>query len=413
MNGLGKGVVGLIALAIFINYVDRGNLATAAPLIKDQLHLNNAQIGLLLSAFFWVYTPGQLVAGWLAERINPYRTLAIGLAVWALATAATSLAGGFLSLLVLRLFLGLGEAAAFPASSKLLAASVPRAKLGAANGLIMAGLALGPAFGTLAGGLMMAKIGWRPVFLVFGLASLLWLIPWLIKTRHASKSADGAVRSYGPSYISLLGRRAVWGASLGHFSGNYILYFIVSWLPLFLVKSRGFSVSQMAELGACVYLLQAASAWLTGWLSDRWMRAGASDNLVRKSFLVAGSLGSAGALVACISGGQVQVIASLLAAGFFFGFISPSIYATGQTLAGPGAAGKWIGLQNCIGNLAGIVAPIVTGVVVDRSGTFVSAFVITAVIAVIGAACWGLVIRRVEPEQWGPAPGPALAAAAS
>ena len=85
---------GLLALAIFINYVDRGNLATAAPLIKDQLRLNNTQIGLLLSAFFWTYTPGQLVAGWLAERINAYRTLAIGVAIWSVATAATGLASG-------------------------------------------------------------------------------------------------------------------------------------------------------------------------------------------------------------------------------------------------------------------------------------------------------------------------------
>src|SRR5260370_37945824 len=102
VSAIGPTVVPLLAVAIFINYVDRGNLATAAPLIKDQLKLSNTQIGLLLSAFFWTYTPGQLLAGWLAERINAYRTLAIGLALWSLATAATGLAAGVVALIALR-----------------------------------------------------------------------------------------------------------------------------------------------------------------------------------------------------------------------------------------------------------------------------------------------------------------------
>ena len=94
-EGRTTAIVALMAMAVFINYVDRGNLATAAPLIKDELRLTNTQVGLLLSAFFWSYTPGQVFAGWLAERINAYRALALGLTVWALATVATGLAGSF------------------------------------------------------------------------------------------------------------------------------------------------------------------------------------------------------------------------------------------------------------------------------------------------------------------------------
>jgi len=159
-NGIGKGVVALLALAVFINYVDRGNLATAAPLIGSELKLSNTQIGLLLSAFFWTYTPGQILSGWLAERINAYRTLALGLAIWSLATALSGIASGFVALIILRLVLGLGESAAFPCSSKLLAEHLPRHRLGAANGLIGVGLALGPAFGTYGGGTIMAHFGW-------------------------------------------------------------------------------------------------------------------------------------------------------------------------------------------------------------------------------------------------------------
>jgi len=401
--GLGVGVVGLLALAVFINYVDRGNLATAAPLIKDQLGLTNTQIGVLLSAFSLTYTPGQLLAGWLAEKINAYRTLAIGIALWSLATAATGLAMGFASLFALRLALGLGESAAFPCSSKLLAQHLPPHRLGAANGLIGVGLALGPAFGTLTGGLLMARLGWRPVFMLFGLVSMLWLIPWRAATRQASLHADTAARtSPPPSFLDVLKQRDAWGAGLGHFAVNYTFYFVISWLPLYLVKARGFTLGQMAELGGVIYVIYAISAQITGWASDRWMAAGASNTRVRKTFCIAAQTGSAACMLACATGGPITSIVSLLAAGVFFGFSTTTIYAVGQTLAGPRAGGKWMGVQNCMGNVAGIVGPIITGFVVDRTGQFSAAFLIAAVVSLTGVLSWGLIVRRVEPLAWPP-----------
>jgi MFS family permease len=399
-GALGTGVVALLALAVFINYVDRGNLATAAPLMKGELRLSNTQIGLLLSAFFWTYTPGQILAGVLAERINAYRTLAIGLAIWSLATALTGLTGSFIVLMGLRLLLGLGESAAFPCSSKLLAQHLPTHRLGAANGLIAVGLALGPAFGTFFGGLLMAKEGWRIVFLLFGLVSMLWLVPWLALTRQASTGADATRDEAAPSFAAIAKQRGAWGASLGHFSGNFAFYFVISWLPLYLVKARGFSVSEMAELGGLIYVVYAASAHVTGWLSDRWMRLGASDTRVRKTFIVASHLGTATCLLACALGGPVTSVVSLLSAGVFFGFGTPTIFAIGQTLAGPRAAGKWIALQNCVGNLAGISAPIITGYIIDRTGAFASAFLLAGAVALLGAAAWGLIITRVEQVRW-------------
>lgn len=402
--GIGRGVVTLLALAVFINYVDRGNLATAAPLMRDELKLSNTQIGLLLSAFFWTYTPSQILAGWLAEKINPYRTLAIGLAIWSLATAVSGLATSFVALIALRLLLGVGESAAFPCSSKLLAEHLPRNRLGAANSLIGVGLALGPAFGTFVGGLAMARLGWRPVFVIFGAASMVWLIPWLMATRDAFSRTDTTSATPAPSFFAILKQRDAWGASLGHFAGNYIFYFVISWLPLYLVKTRGFTVGQMAELGGIVYLVYAASVRVTGWLSDRWMDAGATDNLVRKTFAVAAHVGSAACMVGCAVGGPIASVASLLLAGVFFGFSTPTIYAVGQTLAGPRCGGKWVAVQNCIGNLAGIVAPIVTGFIVDRTGEFVFAFLIAGAVSLAGAFSWGLMIRRVEPLQWSAVP---------
>ena len=152
----GNGIVWLLALAIFINYVDRGNLATAAPLMKDELHLSASKFGLLLSVFFWTYVPGQILAGWLVEKINAYRTYALGLALWSISTALTGVAGAFSMLIALRLLLGIGESVAFPCSSQLIAQHLPQHRLGVANGLTAMGLSLGPAFGTFAGGLFMA-----------------------------------------------------------------------------------------------------------------------------------------------------------------------------------------------------------------------------------------------------------------
>ena len=398
-GGLRTGIIGLLALMVFINYVDRGNLPTAAPLMRGEMNLSNVQIGILLGAFFWVYTPGQLLAGWLAERINVYRTLAIGVALWSLATVATGFATGFAGLLALRLLLGLGESAAFPCSSKLFGEHLPQHRLGFANGMVGVGLALGPAFGTFAGGLLMAKLGWRPAFILFGLVSILWLVPWFGLTRQASRQADRPKAAAAPSYLAVLRQRAAWGACLGHFAGNYAFYFVILWLPLYLVNARGFSVAEMSVIGGLIYIVYAISAQLTGFASDTWMRAGASATLVRKGFAVAASLGAAASLLICTLGGPALSIAGLFLAAICFGFGTPTIYAIAQTLAGPRASGKWVAVQNCVGNLAGIVAPAVTGFVVDRSG-FTPAFLIAGAVSLLGVVGWGVIIQKVEQVDW-------------
>jgi MFS family permease len=409
---LAKGVVPLLALALFINYVDRGNLATAAPLIQANLKLSTTQIGFLISAFFWIYVPGQIFAGWLAERINPYRTLALGLGLWSAATAATGLASGFAALLGLRILLGLGESAIFPCSSKLFAQHLPPKRLGHANGMVGTGLALGPAFSTLVGGLLMARIGWQAVFLLFGLISLLWLIPWQMVTGAASRQADTIASTPAPSFLAILRERSAWGAFLGHFSSNYALYFVLSWLPLYLVKARGFSLSQMAELGGAIYLIYALSCYTVGRVSDHWMQQGASDTKVRKSFSIAAHLGVPTCMLICAAGNSAAAIASLLVAGVFLGCSTPTLYAIGQTLAGPRAGGKWVALQNFFGNIAGIVGPLITGFLVDRTGDFTVAFAVSASVGLTGLVGWCVLIRRVAPIDWSTAGGETALAAA-
>jgi MFS family permease len=204
----------LLTAAAFINFVDRGNLATAGPLIRDQFALSNAQLGLLLSAFFWSYTPAQVPAGWLAERLNARLVLAVVLAVWGVATALMGFATGFMMLLVLRVLLGLGESVMYPASMKILAQEAIEGQRGRANGFLAAGLFAGPAFGTLAGGLLMAWLGWRVIFFVFGCASLLWLWPWLRTPRAATLQGSLGTQN-GPTTVMILCRREFWGSCVG------------------------------------------------------------------------------------------------------------------------------------------------------------------------------------------------------
>lgn len=385
---------------MFLNYVDRGNLATAAPVIKDELGLSAAQLGVLMAAFSWTYTPCQLFAGWLIERINPYRTLALGVGLWSLATAATGFAGGFTSLILLRLVLGLGESAAFPASSTLLARHLPPERLGRANGLIGMGISLGPAFGTFAGGMLVARLGWRDIFIVFGAISLLWLWPWIARTRHASGLQRGRTTAPGPAYLSILRQRAAWGVGLGHFSANYATYFVLSWLPYYLVKSRGFSVAHMAQTGGVIYLAYAASTALSGGMTDLLMHRGLSANLVRKGAAVLCHATIGAGLMLCALAPTDLSLAGLFIAAIGMGFNAAGIFAIGQTLAGPRAAPRWIGLQNMAGNVAGMVGPIITGALVEHTGSFTIPFVVGALVALVGALGWAVVIPKIAPLDW-------------
>ncbi len=403
---LATAVVPLLALAVFINYVDRGNFATVAPTLKDALRLSNTQIGLLISAFFFVYAPGQLAASWAAHRFGPVRVLAAGLAVWSAATFLTGLAGGFAALLALRVALGVGECVAFPCSSQLLARHLPPERLGGANGLIAVGLALGPAAGALAGGWLLTHWGWRASFFVFGAASLLWLWPWLRTTggRAAETPPLSSTEAAEPSFGMVLTRPAVWAAGLGQFCGNFAVYFVVSWLPLFLVKHRGFTVPQMAGFVSLVYLIYAASAFFGGRLSDRAIRAGWSAPIVRKAMMGIGMGGIALCLFVCAFADRTTTLAALLVIGLFIGMSTTMTYAIAQTMAGPSAGGKWIGVQNGIANLAGIVGPVLTGLAVDATGTFDAAFLFTAAVAACGLLAWVFLLPRVAPLDWSARP---------
>lgn len=392
-------VVVLLAIAVLINYVDRSNMSVAAPLLQAELGLSPSQLGWLLSAFFWTYALMQPAVGWLADRIGAGGIMAAGFVLWSLATSLTGFVHGFAALLAARLMLGVGESVFFPASAKILAATIPLNRIGSANSTVMAGLQAGPAVGILAGGLLMARFGWRPFFIVLGLASMLWLLPWLAwMPREQAGVRDKAAG--GPSLGRILCERSFWGTGLGLFAGNYAWYFLLTWLPYYLVRERGMSAGHMARLGGVAYVCTAGFTFFLGLATDRWIAAGASHTLVRKSVLAVGYLVSGALLVMCAYAGEHTFAALLIVATALLGGAGFCAFATGQTIAGPQAAGKWVGAQNAFGNLSGVVAPVVTGFVVQRSGHFLSAFVITCMVCVLGACSWMFVVGRVEPMDW-------------
>jgi MFS family permease len=397
------GVLTLLFLALFINYIDRGALSIAAPMLKEQFGMSPGRLGVLLSAFFWTYASFLLISGWLADRFDPGVVLAAGFFLWSMATLFTGVLPGFAGLFAMRLLLGAGESTAYPCFSNLLVRHFPERHRGFANAFISMGISAGPAFGLLLGALLMGRYGWRPYFIGLGCVGLLWLPLWMKKMPRMALSlgsAQGKAAGPGPRMTEILRQRSAWGTFLGHFGGNYMLYCLLTWLPYYLVRERHFSLQRMGRIGALAYLLMACVAVISGAASDQWIAAGRSATFVRKAMIGTGQLIGGVFLAACAMAGPELAVAFLLVASAAFGLNASNVWAITQTLAGPRASGRWTGLQNFVGNLAGIAAPAATGFAVERTGNFLWAFLITGAISILGAASWVFVLGRIEPVEW-------------
>ena len=406
----------LLALSVLLNYIDRSNLSIAAPLIKDELSLSASQLGSLLSAFFITYALLQIPAGWLVDRFDVKWVFATGFFVWSAATAVTAVLHGFVALLVIRVVLGAGESVAFPAYGKILGSYFPERNRGFANSILIAGLALGPAVGMFIGGNFVGRFGWRPFFLALGVGGSFWLLPWwawMPRRAASSRSKSDTSRLIqsrrSPGVLTILKQQSAWGTCICQFSFNYASYFLVTWLPFYLVRARHLSMSQMARVGGFVYVLFAISSAVLGKLSDRWIAAGSSPTSVRKKLAAYGKIGMGVSLAASAVASDRLLIGTLALTGVFMGMAACNIWAMTQTIAGPQMVGRWTGVQNFAGNLAGGVAPVLTGFLLDRTGSFQLPFFITAAVAWAGALSWMRIVGRVEPVNWDPDSGPALA----
>jgi ACS family D-galactonate transporter-like MFS transporter len=395
-------IVLLLVVSVIINYIDRSNLALAAPVMARQFALSPVQVGALLSAFFWTYSLMQLfgIVGWLTDRFPVGWVMVGGYLVWSGATVATGLVSGFAAVYAVRLLLGAGESIAYPCYSRVFA-ELPQEHRGRANSLIDVGTKLGPSIGAFVGGLLLVHLGWRMLFIVLGCGGLLWLVPWIRLMPRVERRVDEADATALPSIAKLLRQKCAWGAFFGHFCGNYFFYFLLAWLPTYLVDEEKMSIGAMSRVTSAVFLVIATVTLTTGWTSDRLIAAGYSATRVRRAAVIGGlSVASSLLLLAFIHHNLPVSIAVIAVACMGYGAFASNHWAITQTLAGTQMAGRWASLQNGVANLSGIVAPWVSGLIMQRYGSSRMAFVAAGGVALTGACSWGFLVTRVEPVQW-------------
>lgn len=398
-------VILLVASAV-INYVDRTNLSMAMPQIESHFALSPLQIASLLGAFFWTYALLQLfgLVGWLTDRFQPGWVLFYGYLLWTLVTGLTGLATSFTAIFLLRLLLGLGESVAYPCYSRIFA-EMPQQYRGRANAAIDAGTKMGPAAGVFVAGLILVHMGWRMLFVLFGIGGLLWLLPWgKVMPRVEQNEGKPLAQDFleaRHSMVKILSRKAAWGTFIGHFCGNYFYYFLLAWLPRYLVQEEHLSVETMSNVTSGLFFLIGCSTLIAGWGSDRLVARGVSPSIARRG-MAAGGLGVASCLVfsALLSGHQVASLTLLAICCIGYGAFSSNHWAITQTLAGPAMAGRWSSLQNGVANFSGIMAPWVAGLVLAHEGSSRLAFSIAGAMSLTGALAWGVLVWRVEPVDW-------------
>lgn len=390
-------VVALLALSVLLNYVDRGALGIAAPKLTGDLGLSPKEYGWAASAFSWAYAPLCLFMGWLCDRFCVYRSFALGLALWALCTVLTGFSGGLLSLFALRLGLGIGEAVSFPGSSKIFAAQVPAERRGIANAAVAAAIAFGPAIGSLAGGTILQVGGWRPIFWIFGAITLLWLVPWRAVTKPLQAGPFSQPTTGRLELSRLLGIPTLWLMGGAHFLSNYGFYFLITWLPLWLTKTVGYSIPMMTALTTLGFTVQGIAALAVGHWSDTRVRAGADEGQLRRRLMIFGHVATTAAIAGIFfAANPLQMGLWLVVAGLGTSQISTNLFAVAQIFSGPRAAGGWVGMQNSLGNISGIVGPIVTGYLVQAYGGYGWAFALAAGMAGLGAVWWALLVPKIE-----------------
>jgi len=402
-------LLALLVSSILVNYIDRGALSVAIPDIEHEFSLSPSQKGLLLSVFFWTYALLQLPAGWLVDRFDVKWVYAAGYLIWTMATAMTGFVGGFAALIFARLLLGIGESAAYPAISRLIVENFPERQRGMVNSLIDAGTKIGPAFSILAGGLLVDRYGWRSLFVILGVGGLFWLIPWIyyVPSRRRIdtdlRNTDGTPQSTTadrPSLWQVSRHRSVWGTSLGMFSLGYVWYFLLTWLPSYLIDVHQLNLQETAVSAALPFLAMAVSSVFWGWAADHLIDRGRSPTFARKSIALSGFTIAAVLLVAA---SRVQsstaCVALITGACCALGMFTANVWAMTQTMAGP-AAGSWTGIQNCVGNMGGVISPLVAGWSVQQTGSYQTAFYVASGFMLAGVFSYLFIVGPIQPIHW-------------
>jgi MFS family permease len=377
----------------FVLFVDRVSLSTAAPLMKPDLGLSNAQLGLAFSAFAIPYALFQLIGGWIGDRLGARVTLTLCCAIVTAATVLTGAATGFVSLFALRLALGFGEGAAFPTATRAMASWTPAGSWAFAQGITHAcsriGNALTPA---LVAGLL-TFVSWRAAFLILGSASLVWLAIWAWYFRDNPNEDPSRDGSAPIPWLRLA--RAILPVTLVDFCYGWTLWLFLTWIPSFFLENYHLNLQASAMFSVGVLSAGVAGNTVGGIVSDRLLRKTGSLLVARRSVIVTGFLGAVVFLVPVILTRNLTVAAAGLALAFFFAeLIVAPIWAVPMDIA-PQYSGTASGMMNFGFGVAGLISPSSFGYLVDRTGSWVVPLIGSVVLLLVGAA----MASRLRPDR--------------
>jgi MFS transporter, ACS family, D-galactonate transporter len=393
-------VLGLLFVAVVTNCLDRGNMSIAAPPVMQELKVTPAAMGTLLSAFFWTYALLQIPAGYVVDRFSVKWTYAAAFVAWSLANAASGLASSFLQIIIFRLLQGVGASLGHALSVTYIRQAFQEHERGLPTGIYVSGMMVGPAVGALLGGLMLQRLGWRQLFILTGLVPCIWVVPWLMFAPAARANTTRRTVGLSPalSCRQIAKSPLFWGLTLGVFFYSYFWCFFVTWIPSYMVMIHSLSYSMMGLYTAGALLGMAATTTIGGRLADRWIVRLKQPLAIRKAFVCAGCFLGSSVLVLLSVNSVSLALTTLVFSLAGFGLASSNFWSLTQAISPEAAIGRIVGYQNTIGNVAGIVAPLLTGILVGRSKNFQSSIALAGLSLWIAAAAIFFLVRNTDVE---------------
>jgi ACS family D-galactonate transporter-like MFS transporter len=393
-------IIGLLSVGMIVAYASRSNLSVALvdPDFIKSFGLSNTDRGVLNSAFFWAYAVLQIPAGWVVDRYGVKWPYALSFLFWCLAAAATSLAGTIGVLIALRVILGVGESVVAPASYKWIRMNFDERRRGLAVGLYMTGTKIGPAIGTPLAAWLIAIYDWRMMFVLIGLGGLVWLGPWLwlVKEDRTPATQAAAKKAAGPEipFGRIMASPVIWGTIVASFCYMYFVYFCMTWMPAYLTEARHLSLTKMGLYTFFSFGGMAIVAALAGWGADALIGKGYNAVTVRKWFTIAGFT------IACTE--LLGARATSVDAALFFAVVSLSglglatanYWALTQTLVPASSIGRVSGIQNAACSFSGIAAPIISGWLLEKTGSYEAPMMAVLVALVVGVLCYLFLIKE-------------------